>query len=197
MDINDIVVTADVFIDVKKGTHPTEKDLQHIFNTLDKTDICKSIIKNGEVQITAEHRKKMQEEKRKQIIDMIHKNAIDAKTGMPHPTTRIDNAMNEAKVNIDIHKSAETQVQDIIKKLREILPIKYEVREVWVRIPAQFTGRAFSVLKQFGKMLSENWQNNGDLVATVEIPAGLTNDMYDELNKLTHGNVETKIVAKK
>ncbi len=195
--LDDVVVTTDIFSDVKKGSHASEKDMKVIFGTEDKLEICKFIIKKGDVQITAEHQRKLRDEKRKQIISLIHRNAVDAKTGLPHPPLRIDNAMNEAKVNIDSFKSAEAQVQDIIKKLREILPIKYEVREIAVKIPSQYAGKSYTLLKQFGKLLNDQWQNNGDLVAVVEVPAGLTQDMFDELNKMTHGNVETKIIAKK
>ena len=197
MDLDDVVVTTDIFSDVKKGSHAPEKDMKNIFGTEDKNEICKFIIKKGHIQITAEHMRKIAEEKRKQIVTFIHRNAVDSKTGLPHPPLRIENAMKEAKVNIDPHKSAEAQSQDVIKKLREILPIKFEVREIAVRIPAQYAGKSYTLLKHFGKLLKDEWQGNGDLVALIELPAGLTQDLFDELNSLTHGNIETKIVAKK
>ncbi|MEW6062810.1 MAG: ribosome assembly factor SBDS [Nanoarchaeota archaeon] len=196
-ELDDVVVTRDVFTDVKKGMHAPEKDLQAIFGTTDKNEICKFIVTQGDVQLTADYQKKLREEKRKQIIALIHKNAIDARTGFPLPPQRIENAMAEAKVNIDAFKSAEAQSQDVIKKLREILPLKYEIREIAIKIPMQFSGKSFGLLKQFGRILKDEWQNNGDLIAVVEVPAGLTQDFFDELNKMTHGNVETKIVAKK
>ncbi len=195
--LDDVVLTTDIFIDSKKATKPTDKDLQIIFNTLNKEEICKFILKHGEIQLTAEHQRKIRENKRKQIVNLIHRNAIDAKTGLPHPTTRIENAMNEAKINIDTFKSAEIQVQDVIKKLREILPIKYEIREIWIRVPAQYGAQSFKILKQFGKLLKEEWQGNGDLIVVIEIPAGLTEDLFDDLNKLTRGNIESKILTKK
>jgi len=197
VDLDDVVVTRDIFTDIKKGTHVPDKDMQAIFGTTDKTEICKFIIMHGEVQLTAEYQRKLRDEKRKQIIALIHRSAIDVRTGLPLPPQRIENAMAEAKVNIDTFKSAESQSQDVIKKLREILPIKYEIREIAVKIPSQYGGRSFSLLKQFGRILRDEWQNNGDLVAVVELPAGLTQDFFDELNKITHGNVETKILTKK
>jgi len=35
--------------------------------------------------------------------------------------------------------------------------------------------------------------NDGSWHAVVEIPAGLQNEFFDELNKETHGNIHTKI----
>jgi len=31
--------------------------------------------------------------------------------------------------------------------------------------------------------------SNGDLLCTIELPAGMVSEMYDVMNKLTHGNV--------
>ena len=75
--------------------------------------------------------------------------------------------------------------------MRVIIPIKIERREIAVRIPAQYAGHSFTVLKKY-KLLKDEWQNDGSLVAVVEIPAGLQDDLFSELNKISHGEVESK-----
>lgn len=197
IEIDDLVATTDIFKDVKKGEHASEHDLKKIFSTESKTEIINKIIKEGEVQLTSEYKSKIREEKRKKIINLIHRNAIDPSNNLPHPPIRIENALNEAKIKIDEFKKAEDQVKDIIDKIRHILPIKYEIREVAVRIPAEFAGKSYSILTHFGRLMKEEWQNDGNLVALVEVPAGLQNEMFDELNSLTHGNVESKVVKVK
>ena len=109
---------------------------------------------------------------------------------MPHPPQRIENALNEAKVNINEFKSADEQIQDIIKKLTEILPIKYEIKVLNIKIPAEFSGQSYSILKRFSNILKENWLNDGSLLVTVEVPAGLQNELFDNLNNLAHGKIE-------
>ena len=59
---------------------------------------------------------------------MIHANGIDPKTNLPHPLQRIENALEEANVKIDEHKSEEKQVEEIVRKLQPILPIKFANR---------------------------------------------------------------------
>lgn len=194
VSINDAVVVEEIFYDAKKGIRASEHELESIFGTTDKLEICKIIIKEGIVPSTAEIMRNEAEMKRKQIVAMIHRNVIDPNTGKPHPPQRIDNAMNEAKVRIDESKSAEQQIQDVINQIRKILPIKYEVREVSVKILSQYAGKAFPVLKRFGKVLSESWQNDGSLVATIEIPAGLQEDLEIALNNLAKGTVEMRII---
>src|SRR3989344_9698445 len=116
INLNDVLTAEEIFEDVKKGMHASEIDMKKIFNTEDKKKICEQIIKKGDVQVTAEYQRKIREQKIKQVINLIHRNAIDPKTGAPHPPQRIENAINEAKVNIDNHKSAEEQMEDIVAK---------------------------------------------------------------------------------
>src|SRR3989344_5220251 len=185
--LDDALATEEIYEDVKKGTRASQ--LKKFFGTEDNRAIAKIIIEEGEVQLTAEHLRKLREEKRKQIIYLIHRNAVDPKTNIPHPVVRIENALEEAKVNIDHNKSAEAQVQQVVTKIREILPIKYEIREIALKIPAQFAGRSFSILKQFGKVNQSEYDNTGNLLAVMEVPAGMQNDLFDQLNKICHGSV--------
>jgi len=195
--LDEVVVTFDVFKDVRKGEHVSEHDLKRIFNTENRSEIVRKIIKDGEIQLTKEYRDKLREEKKLKIISLIHRNSINPTNNLPHPVTRIQAAMEEAKVRIDEFKNAEDQVKEIVDKIRHVLPIKFEIREIQIRIPAKFAGKSYSTLKQFGTLLKDEWQNDGSLLALVEIPAGLQTELFDKLNSLTHGEVESKIMKVK
>ena len=191
-DLDDILATNDIFKDVKKGEHAS--DLMKFFKTENKKEIAKTIILEGEIQLTSEYKKKMRDEKRKQIVNNIHRNAVDPNTGLPHPPQRIEMALDESKVNIDEFKPIEEQLKSILPKLRAILPLKYEVREIAIKIPGAYAGKCYSILKQYGKLLKDEWQNDGSLVAVVEVPAGAQEEFFDKLNNLAHGEVESKIL---
>lgn len=195
--LDEVVVTFDVFKDVKKGLHASEQDLQKVFQTQNKNEIVKKIIKDGVMQLTQEYRNKLREEKRLMIINLIHRYSINPSNNLPHPPARIEAALEESKIKIDEFKKADEQVKDIINKIKVVLPIRYEIREVQIRIPAKYAGKSYSTLKQFGTVLKDEWENDGSLLATLEIPAGLSTELFDKLNALTHGEVETKIIATK
>ena len=195
IDVNDIVVSGmTLFKDVKKGEKANEHDIQRLFGTKDNTEVIKKIIRDGEVQLTKEYKDKLREEKRRSVINLIHRYSINPINNLPHPPQRIEAAIEEAKVKIDEFKKAEEQVKDIISKINRVLPIRYEIRDVEIRIPAKFAGKTYSTLKQFGTMLKDEWQNDGSLVAVVEIPAGIQEEFFDKLNGLDHGEVESKIL---
>jgi ribosome maturation protein SDO1 len=196
IDIDDIIVGDDIFKDIKKGEHASEHDLRKVFSTDDKKLMIKKILESGDVQLTTEYKNKLRVEKKKGIIALISRNAVDPKSNLPHPPQRIENAMDEAKVKIDEFKSAEQQIGDIVKQLVSILPIAYELRKLELTIPADVSGRAYPVLKQLSTILNETWNNDGSLTVNVEVPAGLQNDLFDKLNGMAHGRIESKIIEK-
>ncbi len=196
-EIREVLKAEDVFMNLVKGIRPTNAELERNFGTTDKLKISEEILRKGHINVTAEYREKLREEKRKKIINMIHRNAIDPTKGMPHPPIRIENAMAEAKVKIDESKSAEEQVAAIIKRLQPILPIKFEVKEILIEVPQKFASKSHPIIKQYGAILREDWDTDGALVCTVEIPSGMQEEFFDKLNALTHGEAFTKIVKVK
>ena len=52
-------------------------------------------------------------------------------------------------------------------------------------------------MKAYGKVLQEDYKNDGSLQAVVEIPAGMQEELMDKLNSLTHGSVIVDILKKK
>ena len=193
-DIRDALRVPKIFSDAKKGLLASEQRMQALFKTTDPLEVAKKIIEDGDIQITADYRRKLMEQKRLQIVEYIRRNGVDPRTHAPHPAQRIEAAMQEAKVRVDEFKPADQQVNDIIKALRPIIPIKFEVKEVEVIIPAKYASKAHSVVKQLGRILRDEWQNDGSWKGILEIPGGLEQDLYDKLNSLTHGEVMTKII---
>ncbi len=102
--------------------------------------------------------------------------------------------MDEAKFHVDEGKDVNRQVEDALKVLRPILPIKFEIKEIAAKIPPDFAAKSYSVINSFGKKIREDWQTDGSLVVFVEIPGGLEEDFHGKLNALCHGEVESKIL---
>ncbi len=192
--LNDILATEKVFADSKKGMEASPVALKQAFGADNVVEAAKEIIKKGEIQLTAEYRNKIRDEKRRRIISIIHRNGVDPRTHTPHPLTRIEAAIDEAKVVIDEYIPAEQQVNDILSKLKPIIPIRFEVKEIEVKVPGKYTGKTYPLLKSMGKILKEEWLNDGSHFAVIEIPGGLEEEFHNKLNSITHGDNETKII---
>ncbi len=184
-----------VFKDARSGERVPEEDLQKAFHTSDVTRIAEIILKDGEIQLTTEQRRKLVEEKRKQIADIISKQGVNPQTRLPHPVQRILNAMEEAKVSVDPFRKAGDQVNAVVDGLKEVLPISIERVEIAVRVPMQFAGKASSVVRDMAPVKKEEWKSDS-WVAIIEIPAGMQSAIYSRLNELTSGQVEVKLLKK-
>ena len=197
VSMRDVLAAMQVFSDAHKGLVASENAVRQIFGTNDIEEVAKQIIHKGDIQLTQEYREKLREEKRRQIISIIHRNGVDPKTHLPHPPQRIENAFEEARFHVDEFRPVQEQVQEALKKLRPILPIKFEVKEIALKIPPEYAPKCYSTVRQFGTILREEWQTTGYWVAVVELPGGMESDFYDKLNKICHGNVESKILKTK
>ena len=197
VDMHDVLAAMQIFSDAHKGMVASETAMKQIFGTNEPQDVAKQIIHKGEIQLTQEYRENLRGGRRKQIISILHRNGVDPRTHLPHPPQRIENAFEEAKFHVDEFKPVQEQVQEALKKLRPILPIKFEIKELALKISPEYAPKCYSTIKSFGTILREDWQSNGFWVAVVEIPGGLENDFYDKLNKICHGNVESKILKVK
>lgn len=194
-NIEAVLAIDTIYTDAKKGLNASEEDLKKAFDTVDVNEVASKIIKKGVVQLTAEYRKKLRDAKVKQVVAFLARNCIDPQTNLPHPPKRIENAIAEVGVKIDEFRSVEEQVSGIIKDLQKVLPIKIEFKKIAVKIPATYTGKAYSILKEWLK--KEEWTSSGDLIAVVELPAGLQMDFFGKLNSLTQGSAETKEIKEK
>jgi len=192
-DLANIAVVEEVYKDAKKGERHGSQTLKEYFGTDDIYVILKEILEHGEVQLTTEQKRKMLEQKRKQIIAIISREVIDARTNAPIPPQRIELAMEQAKVNIDLFKKPEEQIESVIKALRPILPMKIEKARVAIKIPSQYAMQTYGILKSYN-IIKEEWANNGDLLVLLEIPAGLQTEVYEKIGKLTQGQAQVKIV---
>ncbi|MFH1134402.1 MAG: ribosome assembly factor SBDS [Nanoarchaeota archaeon] len=196
-ELHDVLKSEHIFSDAKKGLRASEHLMQQLFGTTEDLAIAQAILKQGEIQLTEEFRKKQHEEKKKQVINAIHRNAIDPQTGLPHPPQRILNAMAEAKVHIDDHKSVQEQVPLIIQQLRIVLPIAIETRTIELTVPTHFANRCHSLIKGMAHITADNWLPDGSWSGTIEVAAGLQAELMDQLSAITHGAVHSKIVTKK
>jgi ribosome maturation protein SDO1 len=192
--IEDILAVEDVFENASRGDRSAEDDLIKAFETTDVVTIAEKIIRKGEISLTAEQRKQIIENKRRQVVEIIARNAINPQTKAPHPPARIDQAIKEAKVNIDPAKSTDELVNIAMKAIRPLIPIRFEEVEVAVKIPPAYAPKAYGEIAAFGKVTREAWQNNGAWIGVVKIPAGMQTDFYSLVNRVSKGEAETKLL---
>lgn len=194
-ELEDVIAAEDVFENASRGDRPAETDLEDVFETTDPLAIIPEVIKRGEIQITAEQRREMKEQKRKQLINKIARNAVNPQMDdAPHPPDRIERALEEAGFQIDPMEPVSEQVDEALETLRPVIPIRFDEVTVAVQLPADYAGSGQAEVRQYGELEREEWQSDGSWVGVVTFPAGLQNEFYDLVNEITSGEAETQII---
>ena len=193
-DVSSVLVSDDIYTDSGKGTKPATEKLVKAFKTEDSTEIVKIILQKGDLNLTTDQRRKMVDEKKKQIIAFIAKTYVDPKTHLPHPPLRIEQAMKDGRISVDPQKNVDEQVKDIVDKLRSIIALKSENLQLEIVIPAQYASQSYAVLKSVGSLKKEDWQNNGSLKAILEIPAAARPNVIDRLGSITKGSASVEVM---
>ncbi len=193
----ELLAVEEVYEDVGKGLRAAAADLTKAFGTGNAKDVCLKIVKEGEVQLTTEQRRKMQEERERAVAAIISRQGVNPQTGAPHPVDRVLRAMEQAKARVSIERGAEEQVEGVLKVIQAVIPIKIEKVQVAIKIPAQYSGRGAGIVREFGSPQREEYSGDGSYMCVLELSAGMQQDLFGKLNSLTHGEVQVKQIGKK
>ena len=194
VDVESMLAADEVFKDSSKGDRASEEHVEKVFGTTDIEEIVLKIVMEGDIQLTTDQRRKMTEEKRKQIVTYIAHHAINPQLKAPHPPQRIENAMTEARIHNDPFKSVESQVKKVLDAIKLLIPIRLEKATIAVKLSADNYGKVYKDITDFGVIKKEEWTGGGMWIGLVELPAGMQGDFFDRLNNKTHGDVETRVV---
>lgn len=195
ISLDKVLITDTVFRDSKRGLRASEAALKRAFGTTDHRKAAEIILRNAELPLTTEQRRRLIEDKKKQIIEWISRNCIDARTKAPIPPQRVELALNSVNVSIDPFKSVDEQVNEILKALQRVLPIKVALAVVEVTVGPEYGQRVKAALARIGRVLKEQYDSSGNLTLQLEIPAGLQDTVIGKVNEITHGEGEVKLVG--
>jgi ribosome maturation protein SDO1 len=196
MNMEEILAYPAIYRDAKTTDMVAEQDLQKVFGTTDVFKIAEGIIKKGELQLTTEQRRGMVEQKKNQIVTIITKRGINPQTNLPHPPQRILSVMEKSGVSIDPFADAELQIDKVLEKIKPLIPIKFQKVTLSIKVPAQYAGRSYSVLKSFGTIINEKWLDDGSLKVNLQMLAGLQTELFKKMSDLTHGDFQSETIKR-
>ncbi|RDD52669.1 ribosome assembly factor SBDS [Nanoarchaeota archaeon NZ13-N] len=188
-NIDEVLEIKEVFKDAKKGERVSSNTLKQVFGTDNIEEIAKIILKEGEIQITTEYKRKLIEEKERQIIDYIRRVSVDPRINAPFTYQRLEEMLKSIKYNIDPFKPAEIQADEIIKELKKKYPIKIEFKKYIVKIPLESVG-ILGILKRKYKIIEERYDDSW--YGTFEVPVGISGEFLSDVSKLSKGSAEIK-----
>ena len=194
--LSDIYPTFDIFTNVKKAVRSNEEDLMAAFETTEGRKVSAHFLLEGEFSWTQDQRQKWIDKKKKQIITILSRNCINPQTKKPHPPKRIEKAMEEAKISINIDRTAEEQIDYVLKMIQVVIPIRMETITLAIKIPALYAAKAYNTIDKYALVKKSEWQTDGSWIGLISLPAGLQMELLEKLNNLTHGKMQSKLINK-
>lgn len=179
VSMDDLLAIDEIWSDARAGERPTSEALENAFGDADVVDCASKILFNGTIQLTTAQRKNMVNEKKRQIVNEIASTATDPKTKLPHPRTRIENALEELRFPVDPFKSVESQVENAVSALRPVIPLQF----ITVRLAFKVQGRDYGAISQMlrDSIQKEEWLSDGTWVCVVTSPGGMKNDLIGKV----------------
>jgi len=190
LSFENVMNSEEIWRDIRKADRPPAEELMTVFNSTDFVTIAKVILEKGEIQYTDAERKDMLEKKRNEIVNYFHKYYIDPKSKTVIPVARIDNALTELKIKIDIDAPTEKQTAEIAKRLPEVLPLKRAEIIATVTATHQFLAPTANIFKKYNILVvQENYTNDG-CKYTISMVPGDYDKVINDLNTATKGSFE-------
>jgi len=185
VELSDLLAIEEIWSDAKAGDRPTTEALEGAFGTTDLEACVERILNQGTIQLTTAQRKQMVEDKMKQIVNEISLTATDPKTRLPHPQTRIENALAEARFKPDPFLSIERQVQDAVDILKPVIPLQFITVKLAFKIPGKDYGGVLQLLRD--SVQREQWLEDGSWACVIEVPGGMRNEIISRVANRSSG----------
>ncbi|XP_075025134.1 ribosome maturation protein SBDS isoform X2 [Calonectris borealis] len=112
-DLDEVLQTHTVFVNVSKGQVAKKEDLVQAFGTDDQTEICKMILSKGELQVSDKERHTQLEQMFRDIATIVADKCVNPETKRPYTALEVIRQLKETM-----------QIERAHMRLRFILPAK-------------------------------------------------------------------------
>jgi len=195
-NLDDVLQSNTVFVNVSKGEVAKTNDLQKAFDDKELEDIVREILDKGEVQVGEKEREHDLTSLRKEIATLVAEKTVDPATQRPHPVGMIEKAMTEAGYSVKQNKNAKGQMSDCIRILQSQSTLSIERAKMTVKmsIPAADRERLEAKLPE-GVKVEHHLTVNDDWEATMRIDPSQFRVISELLQKECKGSGRLETLA--
>ncbi|KAF6718175.1 Ribosome maturation protein SBDS [Oryzias melastigma] len=168
-DLDEVLQTHSVFMNVSKGQTAKKDDLVKAFGTEDQTEICKQILAKGELQVSDKERQTQLETMFRDIATTVADKCVNPDTKRPYPVSMIERAMKDIHYSVKPNKSAKQQALEVIRQLKETMEIQRAHMRLRLVLPAKEAKRLKEKLKPLLQVVeSEDFDEELEMVCLVD-----------------------------
>lgn len=174
-----------------------KEDLIKAFGKDNQAECCKEILSKGELQVSEKERHANLDSMFKEIATMCAEKCVNPETNRPYPVTVIEKAMKDAHYSIKPNKNVKSQALDVIKLLKEHIPIEKAQMRVKISVTnCKDKKLRFDDLPKLLKVKeNESWEGaNGTITALID-PGNYK--LIEALHSTSRGGVSIEVLELK
>ncbi|XP_041456608.1 ribosome maturation protein SBDS-like [Lytechinus variegatus] len=197
-DIDEVLQTHSVFVNVSKGQVAKREDLVKAFGTEDTTEICKQILTKGELQVSDKERSQQLESMFRDIATIVAEKCVNPNTKRPYTVGMIERAMKDIHYSVKPNRSTKQQALEVIRKLRETETMAIDRAQMRLRIvlPGKEAKKVKSKLIQLIATVEEEHFSDGLEMVCLADP-GCYREMEELVKESTRGKGMVEVVSLK
>lgn len=196
-DIDEVLQTHSVFVNVSKGQVAKREDLVHSFGTDNQTEICKQILAKGELQVSEKERQVQLESMFRDIATTVADKCVNPETKRPYPVGMIERAMKDAHYSVKLTRSTKQQALEVIRLLKQTLQIERAHMRLSLSVPSKFGKRAREKLTPHIAVIERESWDGGDLEMVCLIDPGQFRAIDEVLRTETKGQGNLELISLK
>ncbi|XP_037337351.1 ribosome maturation protein SBDS [Pungitius pungitius] len=195
-DLDEVLQTQSVFVNVSKGQVAKKEDLTKSFGTDDLTEICKQILAKGELQVSDKERHSQLETMFRDIATIVAEKCVNPETKRPYTVSLIEGAMKEIHYSVKANKSTKQQALEVIRQLKESMGIQRAHMRLRLVLPAKEAKRLKEKLKPLLQVVeSEDFDEQLEMVCLVD--PGCFREIDELIRSETRGRGSLEVVSLK
>lgn len=168
-DLEEVLQTHSVFVNVSKGQTAKKEDLVKAFGTDDQTEICKQILSKGELQVSDKERHSQLESMFRDIASIVAEKCVNPETKRPYTVGLIERAMKDIHYSVKPNKSTKQQALEVIRQLKETMEIQRAHMRLRLVVPAKEAKRLKEKVKPLLQVVeSEEFDEQLEMVFLVD-----------------------------
>ncbi|XP_048017328.1 ribosome maturation protein SBDS isoform X3 [Megalobrama amblycephala] len=168
-DLDEVLQTNTVFVNVSKGQVAKKEDLSNAFGTDDLTEICKQILAKGELQVSDKERQSQLEQMFRDIATIVAEKCVNPETKRPYTVNLIERAMKDIHFSVKANKSTKQQALEVIKQLKESIQIQRAHMRLRFVLPAKDGKRLKEKLRPLIKTVeNEDFDDQLEMVCLID-----------------------------
>jgi len=121
-NLDDVLQSPIIFTNVSKGVAAKKQDLKRSFKTTNEDEIRKTILNEGQVQVTGIERKQEYETLLKDIATIVAEKCVNPETNRALTVGLVEKAMRDIHYSVNPSQSAKKQALIVIKRLKDEKP---------------------------------------------------------------------------